>query len=524
MNKHRLINRRLWVMMAAAGMWMTQSAAQDSVSADMPETPESPATNETQADSLRMRIGMLQNMSWGDHAPFWLSANRYGLSSVRKAGGYACASIEKPLDYTKRFSWGMGAEIALAWDMTSNPVLQQLYAEIRYRSLGLEIGSRNQSGPLCDPELSSGGLVFSGNSRPVPQIRAGIFDYAPLSFLGDWVGVKGYLSYGIFTDSDWQKDWAARGSRYATGVLLCSRGLWLKGGNESKFPLTFEVGIDMGTQFGGTIHNYEVGDRTTTIKMPTKPKAWLKAFIPLPGDKTTVLGEQTNVEGNTVGAYDFCLKWTSPAGWSLRAYYQHMFEDHSMLWIQFPWKDGLYGLQTHLPDNPVVSDVVYEYLNSKFQSGPVYNDSSPEIPEQVSGVDRYYNHYLYTGWMHWGMGMGNPLSISPIYNADHLLEFCATRNVSHHLGLKGVRHAGVEWRTLLSYTRSWGDYWKPFPEVRNMWNFLAEAKWRPKFMPGFEWSGAFAFDTGDLLGRNVGFMLGLTYNLQSPISEIRKTF
>lgn len=479
---------------------------------------------ETAADSLMMSVGLTQGFSWGEHAPFWLVNNRQGLSSIRKGSGYLMAALEKPVDTSGRLSWGAGAELAVAWDYTSDIVVQKLYGELHYKSLGLVAGSTDQSSALCDPWLSSGGLLYSGNSRPIPQVRAGIFEYEPLKFTHRWISVKGYLSYGLFTDSSWQRHWVGKGDKYMEHVMLCSRGLWIKVGDESRRPFTCGIGIEMGTQFGGTIYNYRTAKEVVTLKMPTGPKAWLKAFIPLPGDKTTILGEQTNVEGNTVGTYDLELKWKSKDGWSLRAYAQHMFEDHSMMWIQFPWKDGMLGFQADLKSNPWLSSVVYEYLYSKFQSGPVYNDTSPEVPEQVSGVDRYYNHYMYTGWMHWGMGIGNPLSVSPIYNADHVLEFYATRNISHHLGLCGTPHPDLDWRMLVSYTRSWGDYWKPFPEVKSMLNFMAEVSWYPEFMPGFEWKAAVGFDTGDLVGKNFGFMVGLRFDLWTPMSQLRNGY
>lgn len=41
-----------------------------------------------------------------------------------------------------------------------------------------------------------------------------------------------------------------------------------------------------------------------------------------------------------------------------------------------------------------------------------------EFEEQISAKDNYYNHYLYQGWQHWGMGIGNPLLPGPIYNKN----------------------------------------------------------------------------------------------------------
>lgn len=280
---------------------------------------------------------------------------------------------------------GRQVDLAVPWRFTSEFVVQQLYAEVKYRSLSLLVGSKNYEPQLVDAELSSGELLFSGNARPIPQVRAGIMDFQPLRFVNDWVGIRGYLSYGKFTDSRWQEHWAAPGSRYSKGAMLCTRSIWLKGGDEDRYPLVFNIGLDMATQFAGTIYNpdpYAAGQHVDKLKMPSGFKSWIKALIPMPGDDDVVASESTNVEGNTLGTWNFSLEWIPDADWSVKAYWQHMFEDHSMMWIQFPWKDGLWGVEAYLPDNPFVDKIVCEYLYSKFQSGPVYNDTSRKFPSR----------------------------------------------------------------------------------------------------------------------------------------------
>lgn len=478
---------------------------------------------ESQApDTLTVTAEVVQTVGTGEHTPFWLVSNRQGLSSISRDYGYVEVGAVKKMDENRRFSWGAGVDLVVPWKMTSGFVVQQLYGELKYRSLSLMLGSRNHEPALVDGELSSGELLYSGNARPIPQIYGGIREFQPLHFVNDWIGIKGFLSYGKFTDSSWQEHWAAPGSRYDKGAWVCSRGIWLKGGNEKKFPLVFNIGLEMATQFGGTIYNlnrYSDGKMIKDLKMSSGFKTWIKALIPMPGDDGTIDLERTNVEGNTVGTWNFSLEWKPDADWGVKAYWQHVFEDHSMMWIQFPWKDGLWGVQGWLPRNPFVSSVVYEFMCSKFQSGPVYNDWTQWVPEQVSGVDRYYNHELYSGWMHWGMALGNPFFISPVYNPNHILEFYATRNVTHHIGIKGNPADGVDWRLLLSHSKSWGDYWKPFPEVRSMWNFMAEVKWRPVKLRQLECRAAVAFDRGDLVGDNFGVMLGIRYDLPVTLKK-----
>lgn len=461
-------------------------------------------------DSLRYHAGLTLTASSGSETPFWLVSNRQGLSNVRSDFGYARVGLDKPMAYDRRWSWGAAADVALGWRMQSVLTVQQLYVEGRYRCLGAYLGSKELPDIFGAKGLSSGNLLYSGNSRPIPQLRIGIFDYAPIWGLKGWLSAKGYLSFGRFTDSKWQKSWYASDAKRTEDVLYHSKGLWLRNGNPDLFPLTLECGIEMATQFGGiSYHDGEI------IRMPHGLKAWLKALVPMGGDATTPTQEQTNVQGNMTGCWDFKLAWTPRnSDWAVSAYYEHYFEDHSQLYIEYAWKDGLWGFEGQLPANPVIDRIVYEYLYTKDQTTSVYWDKNHDIPEQVSGRDNYYNHYIYAGWQHWGMGIGNPLVLSPIWNNDRQSYFRTTRVQGHHLGISGSPLPWLGYRLLTSYTRNWGnyaatEYGGPFDKVEDCFSMMAEVTWRPqrKTFSGWEAGVAVAADTGSLLGGNFGVML-----------------
>lgn len=467
-----------------------------------------------EGDSIRWECGITADFSDGPYNPFLFSANRYGLSSVKPNNGVVTLGAYRDMDTKQTFSWGAGVEVGVPWNYTSSIVVQQLYGEARYRCLNLMIGSKNISGPLSDPALASGNLIHSSNARPIPQIKAGIFDYASIWGTQGWLAAKGYVAYGAFTDSQWQKSWEEPiGGHYNKNVLYCGRGLWLRNGNPEKFPLTFEAGIEMVTQFGGTSYNYEYANSGKIIHMPHNFKAFVKAFIPEKGGASTIWSEQANVQGNMLGAWNFALTWAAPGSdWSVKAYYQHMFEDHSMLYIDYPWKDALYGVEASLPPNRWISKVVYEYLYTKDQSGSVNWTVTPEVPGHAAGADNYYNHNLYVGWQHWGQGIGNSLILAPIYNRPHALEFHANRVVAHHLGVSGNPTSQIGWRLIADYLKTWGGYNHPFTEVKDMFNILAEVSWKPecKLLKGWQGSVGLSMDRGDLIGHNYGVQFSIS--------------
>lgn len=442
------------------------------------------------------------SFSGGEHTPLWLNAGKYGLSSIEKNNGYLRAGIFRPLEEDKRFSYAFGVDIAGAYHFTSPFIIQQAYVDLKWYCLGLSIGSKERPMELKNQELSSGSMTFSNNARPVPQVRIGIPEYVIIPGTKELFSIKGHIAYGIFTDDNWQKDFTDAKSRYTKHALYHSKALYAKIGNEKKFPLVFEGGLDMAAQFGGRAYSYPGFE--PYIDMPNKLKDFFKVFIPSGNDATD--GEYANVYGNHLGSWNFSLSYKLQ-DWKLRFYYDHFFEDHSMMFGEYGWKDCLTGIELTLPDNPVATTIVYEYLGTKDQAGPLYHDHTPEIPDQISARDNYYNHNIYTGWQHWGQAIGNPLLTSPIYNKDSSIQFNDNRITAHHIGIAGQPSNEIHYRILASYTRSWGTYSNPYIDIKKNTSLLAEIKYIPRKLKGWQFSGALALDHGDMLGNNAGGMI-----------------
>ena len=125
------------------------------------------AASSAMPDSISYSVEAMSSVSSGEHTPFWLANNRFGLSSVKKNNGYLRAGLFKEADKNgKRFAWGAGVDLAVAYNFTSTFIVQQLYADVRYRCLGLTVGSKEFTSGFTNPRLSSGNLLFSPNARP----------------------------------------------------------------------------------------------------------------------------------------------------------------------------------------------------------------------------------------------------------------------------------------------------------------------------------------------------------------------
>lgn len=444
------------------------------------------------------------NFSNGSYAPFWFVSNKQGLSSVTTDNGYIRAGVFRPLEKEKKFSCSWGVDVVSGYGFTSSFVLQQAYLDLQYHCWNVSIGSKERYGELKNSFLSSGALTFSGNARPVPQIRISVPGYWNFKPNGLFA-IKGHLAYGIFTDDSWQKDFVKGHNKYTEHVLYHSKALFVRVGNEKRFPLAFEGGLEMAAQFGGnSFHrngsNYEKTD------MPNHLRDFFKVLVPSSGDSTTPMGEQTNIYGNHVGSWHLFLSYKFDT-WKLRTYYEHYFEDHSMMFWQYGWKDCLAGVEITFPKNRIIGELVYEYLGTKDQTGPVYHDTTEWIPDQISAVDNYYNHGIYTGWQHWGMAMGTPLLISPIYNKDGNITFKGNRVKAHHWGVSGRPSQEMDYRVLVSYSKNWGTYNDPFEEIEKNVSTLFEWGYAPRWLENWKLTASLAFDRGDLIGNNSGGMI-----------------
>lgn len=444
------------------------------------------------------------------HSPLWLNANRYGLSSVKDDNGYLRAGLFRQADADSAYHWriGYGVDLATAYDFTSSFVVQQLYADFDWRWLRLSVGSKERPMALKNQELSSGSQTFGINARPIPEVRIEIPHYVSLTGRSNLVAIKGHIGYGLPTDDRWERNYVGPNGQYAAHVLYHSKAGYLRLGNPSRFPLVFEGGLEMACMFGGTVHNFIGG---TDLVMTHKLKDFWHAFTGGGSDPTD--GNYANSTGNSVGSWLFSLAWQG-RDWSLRAYYDHFFEDHSMMFFEYGWKDGLIGVEATLPRNPVVTTLVYEYLHTTDQSGAIYHDYTEAIPDQISAADNYYNHGLYTGWEHWGQAIGNPLFTSPLYNDNRSLSFTGNRFVAHQVGLSGDPLPGLHYRLLYTHMRNWGTYNNPYEDVRYDDSFLAEASYDFAHVPalkGWRIGAAFALDRGQQIGNNTGFQLTLSH-------------
>lgn len=457
-------------------------------------------------------------VSNGDASPFWLTNNRYGLATTRESSGYLRLAAQRRTEADSLRAWrfGYGIDLAVPFHHDRHFVLQQLYAEAQWRPLRLSIGQKQRGSELKNDALSMGGLTLSPNARPIPQVRLEIPDFWDIPGTRHWLSIRGHLAYGMFTDNGFQRSWAAPTSLRSRNSLYHSKALFFRIGSKEVFPLRLSFGLEMAAQFGGEAWN--LTDRTdhlstepwqTHQKLDHSLKAFWHALVP--GGNDVNDGDYKNAAGNQLGSWHLRLDYDGPSGWRASYYMEHFFDDHSQMFLQYAWKDMLYGLELTVPRNPVVTTLLYEHLRTDDQSGPIYHDANQTLPTSIYGRDDYYNHQVYGTWQHAGFTLGNPLLISPLYNASHMLRCDDNRVRAHHFGLTGNPTRDLAYRALFTHERSLGRYVDPRrdPVYGNF--LLLEATYTPHQVGGLSLTAAYAQNGGSLVGRSRGGMLTVAY-------------
>lgn len=485
------------------------------------------------AKGLEYRVEMQGSVSKGK-TPLWLNANKYGLSSLEQTNGYLRAAVIRPLsvDSARRWAIGYGLDLAGTWHYTSKPIVQQAYGELRWLHGLLTVGSKEYPMELKNNSLSSGAQTLGINARPVPQVRLALPEYWTLPLLYGWLHLKGHIAYGKFTDNSWKTEFTRTSKApYATGALYHSKAGYLKIENRrQEYPFSFEMGLEMVSQFGGTRHAYDENGNLTITQAPHGLRSFWDAFIP----GGAGVGETTyqNVEGNQLGSYVVRFNWDS-SGWGFSLYGDHFFEDHSQMlfldydgygtgeewntkkdrrYVSYGLRDFMVGAELRLPRHRWLDNAVFEFITTKYQSGPVYHDRTPTISDHIGGRDSYYNHWWYNGYMHWGQVMGNPLYRSPLYNTDGFILVENNRFVAWHVGFSGHPYRNMGYRMLATYQNGWGDYDRPFTHKQHNVSLMAEMHYRFSLPKWGNWmvKGAAGADFGEILGDNYGVQFTLT--------------
>lgn len=437
------------------------------------------------------------------------------------------AGIIKHLNLSKRFDWSAGLDYIAGtgekteyarwhestdtWGVSSarrNAFrLQQLFGEVKYRAAILTLGMKESHSLIVDDNLSSGDLTRSNNATPIPGVGAGFIDFVDIPFTKGWLQINGEIMYGRMMDSRFK----TREFNFYDGVY--SQSLWynykrcyFRTNPDKNFYIT--IGMQAAGMFGGWDSKYMGGVIVRTDKRGFKLADVFQMFFPREGG-------ENYYTGNHIGTWDFKADYSLRDGSKISAYFEWPWEDGSGIGRMNGW-DGLWGLQYDFGRRGILSKAVVEYLDFTNQSGPIHYDPEDNpfnpITGHAQGADDYYNNDYYGAYSNYGMSIGTPFLMSPIYNLNGSLAYLHNRARGFHAAIEGSLIDWLDYRLMAGYQKAGGSGQHAAFHRKSTASAMLDVRTRPfRKTPQLEVGLKLAFDKGELRGDNFGAQVQFTY-------------
>lgn len=478
-------------------------------------------------NTVDYQVRLLANASTGRTAPYMIGSWNYGRVNGF-AGVWNNGEAVKALDLDRRFSWGAGVEYILGhgsasdfmrWNnedrmfsanyVRQSPLrLQQLYGELKYRGTFIVLGMKHSHSLIVDDTLSSGDFTRSNNSKPIPGVSMGFIDFQDIPFTNGWLQIEGELMYGKMTDSGFKKDmFSYYNGLISTGLYYTYKRCYFR--TKPTQPLVLTFGMQAAGLFGGTSKVYRKGVMVKEEKRGFHIRDIFDMFFPIEGN-------EDYYKGSSLGSWDFKAEFSFSNGSSLKAYFEWPWEDGSGIGRRNGW-DGIWGLQYNFAKPGPVSKILFEFLDFTNQSGPIHyspgDNPGTDLTSQATGGDDYYNNGYYGAYAYYGMSIGTPFLVSPLYNKDGYPEYQHNRARGFHAAIMG--ELGSEWayRSMVSYQQAGGSGRTPAPHKLYDTSMMVDVMWAPeRFLKGISLHATAAFDAGRLRGNNFGMMFGVKYS------------
>jgi len=431
--------------------------------------------------------------SVGKQTPFWLMSNQYGLITPDKYNAYIRLGLRTNISADRKIDYDYGFDVIDRQSNRANKLyLHQAYARLKLYFVNIQAGVMEEKFGNQDSSLSSGGLLWSGNARPMPKVTILVPEFTAVPFTGGYLEFKGGLSHGWFGDNQFVKD----------SWLHHKFGYLQFGG---RLPVHISYGFHHFAQWGGESTDPAIG------KMPQSFNDFLRMVVAENGDKNKIDFEHLNALGNHLGSHNFGLD-VDFSKFETGVYWQTIFEDSSGREFR-NIKDGLWGIYFHSKDrNRLINGLVYEFINTTDQSGPIdsYSDNEEIWP---IGNDNYFNNGIYRfGWTYHNMVIGTPLITSPSVlkipesGYEHIWN---NKVICHHLGVEG-KYRILQYKLYATYSLNYGTNAYPYKPAIPQYSFMLQMQIADKLPWGINTSLALGIDHGKLYGNNAGFRLSLS--------------
>lgn len=438
------------------------------------------------------------SQSIGKRTPFWLISNQYGLLTSNNSNEWIKIGVNSSVNLSKLINYDYAFEVIDRVNIKNEFYINQAYLGIKVHFVKLQFGAAREIIGNQDSSLSSGGLLWSGNCRPVPKLSLSVPNYTPIPFTNGFVELKGGISHGWLDNNE-----------YIKHSWLHHKYIYIRLGG--KFPFQINYGFQHFVQWGGVTADGE--------HLPSGIDDFMKVLLAQTGDSDAPEFEKVNTLGNHIGSHNFGVD-LAIGQYIFSTYWQTIFEDSSGVSFH-NIKDGLWGISFHSKNkDKIINGFLYEFINTTNQSGPykeywelngvkyIYPVEGG-IYHDAEGRDNYFNNYLYrNGWVYRGMTIGTPLITSPDLVKNERDIIINNRVTGHHFGFEG-KYRKLYYKFFYTYTLNYGTYNNPFDPIHEQHSVLIQTTLSDVFLQGLDFCLKSGIDFGSMYGNNFGIQISL---------------
>lgn len=440
------------------------------------------------SDTINYTLNIHFNGGTGHYAPFLSSANQYDRFSFSPNSLTGWGTIHKDIRSKKKLDYGFGLELDGNLSAKGNRLFPgELYAQGKFHVLNVYAGSKQQVFGNQDAKLSSGGMLWSQNSRPLPKIAIGTNEYIAVPHTKGYLEIKGGLSHGWFNKSGAIKN-----------LLLHHKYGYFRFGGPC--PVNINYGIQHVAQWGGQSDQYGT--------IPATWNNYFRIFLGRSGSSSANWSDKENTLGNHIISQNLGLD-VKLKTIKFSLYWQNITEDPPKKFITNTMnvEDGLWGISLNLPKSNILNHFVLEYLSTTDQSGP-WNEWDGII---YGGADSYYtNSSIPTGWTYRGMTLGNPWLTSPKYNNDGSLSVTNNTVRLYYFSGEG-KLKSINYRATLAYSENFGLPKVIYETDKKQFSWQLETSAPLKSIQNTRINVGVTNDVGSMYGNNLAVIIGISY-------------
>lgn len=425
---------------------------------------------------------MLGALSSGESLPFWSNANQCGIYPDA-SGGIAQVAIKTDFDTDKAFHYRFGGSFVARGDRylkNQSPsrafLVDELYGSIGWKCLTLDLGMKHpeldfygSSANLGSLSTTGGHLIASGNARSqlgynlilekvaFPWTKNHLWFWG---LFGDYIGTENFI--GPKLNIPYIKNRLYHRTKFFTKIYVDPQTRWY-----------ITLGIDHYALWGG----YREKDGYSQVTF----KNYLRVITGSSAGPDGTLGNQLNVIGDQGGAETIGFGYEGPE-WTISFQHEIPYNDKSGMRFQnFP--DGINTFSFSFKDkNKWVSDIVYEFYYTMWQSGPFHDEqhyTPGDNPEYWIGTDNYFNNSEFrSGWTYYNRPIGTPLffpigTLDRTWNRYDLLKNGAMRYgwssyvennrvIANHFGIGGKLGRKFPYKLMATLSHNFGTYFIPY--------------------------------------------------------------